>query len=338
MKRTYYLFNPGEMSRKDNTLKFTPITEAEDGSESYGQPRYIPIEGVSDFFVFGSLKANSSLFNFLGKNDVAVHFFDYYENYSGSFMPKDNLLAGKMILCQVNHYQKSAKRMIIAKKFIEGASFNMVKNLQYYNRRGKDMEPMIEIINNYSSQICQTTTPEQLMGIEGNIRQVYYEAFNLILNDFELGNRTKQPPQNEVNALISFGNMMCYSLCLRAIHQTQLNPTISYLHEPGYRRYSLALDVAEIFKPIIIDRVIFKVLNKREIQSKHFDKNLNQCLLNETGKKIFVQAIEERLLETIQHRSLKRSVSYKHLIKLECYKLSKHILDIEEYKPFKMYW
>ena len=77
MKRTYYLFNPGEMSRKDNTLKFTPITEAEDGSENYGQPRYIPIEGVSDFFVFGSLKANSSLFNFLGKNDVAVHFFDY---------------------------------------------------------------------------------------------------------------------------------------------------------------------------------------------------------------------------------------------------------------------
>ena len=132
--------------------------------------------------------------------------------------------------------------------------------------------------------------------------------------------------------------MMCYSLCLRAIHQTQLNPTISYLHEPGYRRYSLALDVAEIFKPIIIDRVIFKVLNKKEIQSKHFDKNLNQCLLNDSGKKIFVQAIEERLLETIQHRSLKRSVSYKHLIKLECYKLSKHILDIEEYKPFKMYW
>lgn len=338
MKRTYYLFNPGEMSRKDNTLKFTPITEAEDGSESYGQPRYIPIEGVSDFFVFGSLKANSSLFNFLGKNDVAVHFFDHYENYSGSFMPKDNLLAGKMILCQVSHYQKSAKRMVIARKFIEGATFNMVKNLQYYNRRGKDMEPMIEIINGYSSQISQATTPEQLMGVEGNIRQVYYEAFNLILNDFELGNRTKQPPQNEVNALISFGNMMCYSLCLRAIHQTQLNPTISYLHEPGFRRYSLALDVAEIFKPIIIDRVIFKVLNKKEIQSKHFDKNLNQCLLNENGKKIFVQAIEERLLETIQHRSLKRSVSYKHLIKLECYKLSKHILEIEEYKPFKMYW
>ena len=153
-----------------------------------------------------------------------------------------------------------------------------------------------------------------------------------------MGNRTKQPPQNEVNALISFGNMVCYTVCLRATHQTQHNPTISYLHKPGERRYSLALDIAEVFKPIIIDRVIFKVLNRKEIQEKHFDKKMNKCLLNYIGKRIFVKAIEERLNETIKHRSLKRSVSYRHLVKLECYKLVKHLLAIEEYKPFKMYW
>ena len=138
--------------------------------------------------------------------------------------------------------------------------------------------------------------------------------------------------------MFSFGNMICYSICLRAIHQTQLNPTISYLHTPGERRYSLALDISEIFKPIIVDRVIFKVLNKKEIQGKHFDMKLNKCLLNDAGKKIYVKAIEDRLNETIQHRSLNRNVSYRHLVKLECYKLSKHLLDIEEYKPFKMYW
>ena len=228
--------------------------------------------------------------------------------------------------------------MIIARKFIEGAAYNMVKNLQYYNRRGKDMEGIMNIINSYADKISDTESVDELMGVEGMIRQTYYEAFNLILNDFEMGARTKQPPQNEVNALMSFGNMMCYTLCLRAIHQTQLNPTISYLHTPGERRYSLALDVAEIFKPIIIDRTIFKVLNRKEIQSKHFDNKLNKCLLNSLGKKIFVKAIEDRLEETIQHRSLGRKVSYRHLIKLECYKLAKHLLEIEEYKPFKMYW
>lgn len=334
MKKTYYLFNPGRLSRKENTLKFTPVDE--EGKEL--EPKYLPVEATEELYVFGALDANSALYNFLGKNDIAVHFFDYYENYSGSYMPRDQLLSGRMLLSQVAHHTDKTKRMIIARKLIDGASFNMIKNLKYYNNRGKDLEPIIDNIEKYKLGIEQTKDTDELMGIEGNIRQMYYEAFNLIINEFELGNRTKQPPQNEVNALISFGNMMCYSQCLRAIHQTQLNPTISYLHTPGERRYSLALDIAEIFKPILVDRVIFKVLNKKEIQDKHFDKQLNKCLLNQAGKKIFVQSFEERLNETIKHRSLNRNVSYKHLMKLECYKLSKHLLNIEEYKPFKMYW
>lgn len=145
----------------------------------------------------------------------------------------------------------------------------MLKNLQYYNRRGKDMEDFMEIMKLLALKIPQSKTVQELMGLEGMIRQTYYDAFNLILNDFDMGNRTKQPPRNEVNALISFGNMICYTLCLRAINQTQLNPTISFLHTPGERRYSLALDIAEIFKPIIVDRTIFKVLNK-----KRFKKNI----------------------------------------------------------------
>lgn len=338
MKRTYYLFNPGRLSRKDNTLKFVPVEEDENGISHEGQPRYIPVETIDQFYVFGSLDANSSLYNFLGQKDIALHFFDYYENYTGSFMPRDSLLAGKMILAQAKAFQDKKRRMEIARQFIYGASDNMQKNLQYYNRRGKDMEDLLAQIKGYAALIEQASSPDELMGIEGNIRQTYYDAFNLILNDFEMGNRTKRPPRNEVNALISFGNMICYSECLRAIHQTQLNPTISYLHTPGERRYSLALDIAEIFKPIIVDRVIFKLLNKKEIQERHFDKRLNSCLLNPSGKKIFVKAMDERMSETIKHRSLNKSVSYKFLIKLECYKLAKHLLGIEVYKPFKMYW
>ena len=338
MKKTYYLFNPGMLERKDNTLKFTPVVQNESGNESMGQPRYLPVENVSELYVFGSLNANSSLYNFLGKNDIAVHFFDYYENYSGSFMPKDFLLSGKMLLAQTSFFQKKKKRIFIAQQYIEGAAHNMIKNLKYYNNRGKSLDEIIETIEKHSENISKTTKTDELMGLEGNIRMTYYKAFDDIINDFEMGNRTKQPPSNEINALVSFGNMMCYSQCLRAIHQTQLNPTISYLHSPGERRFSLALDIAEIFKPLLVDRVIFKVLNKKEIQEKHFDKKLNSCLLNDNGKKIFVQAFEDRLTETIQHRSLKKNVSYKHLIKLECYKLSKHLLEIEEYKPFKMWW
>jgi CRISPR-associated protein Cas1 len=339
MKKTYYLFNPGTLERKDNTLKFTPFEEDGNGEMlKSGQPRYLPVEDIMEFYVFGSLRANSSLYNFLGQKGIAVHFFDYYENYTGSFMPRDSLLSGRMILAQTSAYQNKKKRIELARKFVEGASFNMTKNLRYYNTRGKDLDGLIEKIEEYTSQLPYLNAVDAIMGIEGNVRQIYYKGFDLILNDFSMDGRSKMPPRNEVNALISFGNMMCYSQCLRAIHQTQLNPTISYLHTPGERRYSLSMDISEIFKPILVDRVIFRLLNKRELREKHFDNKLNRCLLNPTGKKIFVKAFDERLSETIQHRSLRRKVSYKHLVKLECYKLSKHLLGMEEYKPFKMWW
>ena len=334
MKKTYYLFNPGRMSRKDNTLKFTPVDE--NGVE--GPPKYIPVEGVGDLFCFGALDANSALYNFLGKEQIAVHFFDYYEYYTGSFMPKDYLLAGKMQIEQTRHFSSKSKRLAIAHKFVEGAAFNILKNLRYYQSRGKELQSHIEVIENFSNQIINSTDIDMLMGIEGNIRQVYYDAFDKILNDFAMDGRSKRPPKNEVNALVSFGNMMCYTLCLGQIYHTQLNPTISFLHEPGYRRYSLALDLAEIFKPILVDRVIFRVLNKKEIQVKDFDVQVNSVVLKDAARKTFVRAFEERLNETINHRSLKRNVSYKHLVKLECYKLTKHILGMEMYKPFKAWW
>jgi len=334
MKKSFYLFNPGRLSRKDNTLKFVPVDEA--GHEK--QARYLPVETVDELYSFGSLDASSSLYNFLGQQQIPVHFFDYYENYTGSFMPRDALLSGKVLMAQSRMHDNNTQRIELARLILDGAVHNMVKNLKYYDNRGKDTRPFIELIGSYRASFERVESIKELMGLEGNIRKTYYDAFNLIINDFKMEGRSMQPPLNEVNALISFGNMMCYSQCLRAIHQTQLNPVISFLHSPGERRYSLSLDIAEIFKPILVDRIIFKVLNKKMLQENDFEISLNRVLLKPKGKKVFVEAFEERLTETIQHRQLNRAVSYKHLIKLECYKLIKHILQIEEYKPLKMYW
>ena len=335
MKDTYYLFNPGRLERQDNTLRFTP--KDEQGREQ--PPKFIPIEGLENLYIFGSLDANSALYNFLGKHRVSVHFFDYYEHYTGSFQPKEYLLAGKMQVEQTRTYLDPKRRLHLARGFIEGASANMVRNLKYYGGRGRDLTLPLAALDKYRSGFAGVTDVAALMGLEGNCRQTYYAAFDLILNEFELGGRMKQPPGNEINALISFGNMVCYTQALDAIYHTQLNPTISFLHEPGARRYSLALDVAEVFKPILVDRTIFTLVNKRVLQAKHFDNALNGCFLNAAGKQIYLRALEERLAETIQHRTLGKKVSYKYLLRLECYKLVKYILRMETaYQPFKIWW
>lgn len=334
MKKPYYLFNPGTLSRRDNTLKFTPVDE--EGRE--GQPRFLPVESVEEMYIFGALTINSSLLSFLGQQGICLHFFNYYEHYSGSFMPRDYLLAGKVQVAQTRAHLERKRRMPIAQALLDGASFNMLRVLRYYSNRERDLEPVIQAIELYRQNLADARTPSELMGLEGNIRQVYYGAFEEIIQDFSMKGRSKRPPKNEVNALLSFGNMLCYTQCLKQIYHTQLNPTISFLHEPGYRRYSLALDLAELFKPILVDRLVFSLLNKRILQANDFRWDLNQCLLKESGAKAFARQWDLRMEETIQHRKLNKKVSYKQLIRLECYKLVKHVLGDEPYKPLKIWW
>ena len=327
MKKTYYLFNPGRLERRANSLCFLAK-----GAE---KAKYLPVEGVEQLYVFGSLDANSELYNFLGQKQISVHFFDYYEHYRGSFQPKDYLLAGQSQIAQTAIYLNKRKRLYVAKQFLEGGSFNMLANLKYYQRRGLALTTLIEQMESYRLALNEQETISSLMGIEGNFRQEYYRAFELIIQDFSMRGRAKQPPGNEVNALMSFCNMLLYTAILDQIYHSQLNPTISYLHEPGVRRYSLALDISEVFKPVLVDRLMFSLFNKKQLQKGHFRWLEQACFLNEKGKKVVLAAWDKRLQETVMHPTLGRKVSYKQLLRQEAYKLMKYILGINEvYKPY----
>ncbi|MDQ0149376.1 CRISPR-associated endonuclease Cas1 [Eubacterium multiforme] len=129
-----------------------------------------------------------------------------------------------------------------------------------------------------------------------------------------------------------------YTTVLGEIYKTQLDPTISYLHEPSTKRFSLSLDIAEIFKPLMVDPIIFKLINKNMITLKDFIIKDELCYLNDMGKKKFIREYENKLMTTIKHRTLNRKVSYRTLIKLECYKLIKYFIENEEYKGLKAWW
>lgn len=371
MKRNYYIFSSGKLIRKQNTLYFEPgentepqmddeqstnqesIDEIEIVDESISEnendeadeeplklPRKpIPVEDIESIYCFGEIRFNSKFLNFLAQKQITLHLFNYYGYYSGSFYPREPFVSGKLLLSQVNTFNDNQKRMGIAKKFVSGAADNILKNLQYYNTRDKDMSVFIEKINELIKLINDCNDVQELMGIEGNIRSLYYTSWNLIINDeIDFKKREKHPPTNPINAMISFGNSLVYTTVLSEIYKTQLNPLISFLHEPGERRFSLSLDIAEIFKPLLADRIIFSLLNKNQIQEKHFTKGLNLCHLNDEGRKIFLKEYDEKLKTTIKHRQLKKSISYRHLIRLECYKLIKTILNEKEYTPFKIWW
>lgn len=330
MKQSFYVYNNGDLKRKDNTLQFTTYE---------GEKRDIPIERISDIYVMSEMSFNTAFINYISQYGIPVHFFNYYNFYTGSYYPRESLLAGQLLVKQVENYTDYEKRMILAKKFIEAAADNIYRNLRYYNGRGKDVVEQMQEINSLRPRILKAETIEELMGIEGNIRRKYYSAWNTIVNqEINFEKRVMHPPNNMINSLISFVNSLIYSKTLSEIYHTQLNPTISYLHEPGFRRYSLCLDLAEVFKPLIGDRLIFSLLNRRQITEESFTKELNFLHLKKEASKLIVTELENKLKTTIMHKELGKQVSYQYLIRLEAYKLIKHLIEEKEYESFKIWW
>ena len=323
-------YNNGDLKRKDNTLRFTSYE---------GQKRDIPIEKISDIYVMSEMSFNTSFINYISQYGITMHFFNYYNYYVGSYYPKESLLAGQLLIKQVEHYQDYEKRLTLAKKFIEAAADNIYRNLRYYKAREKDVLGAMQEIDYLRRQLSKAETIEELMGIEGNIRKTYYSAWNEIVNqEIKFEKRVMHPPDNMINSLISFVNSLIYAKTLSEVYHTQLNPTISYLHQPGVRRFSLCLDLSEIFKPLIADRLIFSLLNRRQITENSFTKEFNFLHLKKEASQLIVTELEARLKQTIMHRDLGRQVSYQYLIRLEAYKLIKHLIGEKEYEGFRIWW
>lgn len=330
MKKTYYIFNHGKIRRKDNTLQFV---------SAEGDARSIPIENIFDIYVFSEIDLNTKVINFLSSNRINIHFFNYYGFYTSSLYAKERYISGNLLVKQVEYYNATYKRLELAKEILKASCFNIYRNLRYYSSRGRDHEDSKNKIDYMIKKFDKCKSINEIMGVEGNIRKIYYSQWEKILvQDIEFEKRVKRPPNNIVNTMISFLNSLFYTAVLSQIYHTHLNPTVSYLHEPGVSRFSLSLDISEVFKPIVIDRLIFRMLNRNQIQEKHFNKGLNFLHLNDKGKRIILEEYDKSLNETIYHKILKKRVSYKYLIRLECYKIVKHLMSEKEYEGFRIWW
>ena len=328
MGSTMYITSMGELTRKDNSLCF----------RKNGKNVYIPIENTKEIYCLNEVSINSKLLDFLASNNIIVHFFNYYEGYSGSFYPRNKYNSGKILVKQVDAFINN--RLLVAKSIVKGIGYNISNTLyHYYKHDKKEVKDTINWIKEeLAEKIEKNDNIKQLMAIEGELWQKFYNELKIILpKDFIMNKRVKRPPDNPINALISFGNTLLYTKTISLIYKTHLDQRISFLHEPSESRFSLSLDISEVFKPVIVYKTIFDLVNNRRLQvAKHFDKKVNYCLLNEEGRNIFITAFEKRLESVFSHPKLKRKVSYKTAIKLDCYKLIKFIMEDKKFVPFNL--
>ncbi|UYP00552.1 CRISPR-associated endonuclease Cas1 [Oceanotoga sp. DSM 15011] len=263
---------------------------------------YIPITEIREIYLMNEISLNTKLLSFLSQNNIIVHYFDYYGFYRGTFFPKEHYISGKLLLKQINAYEN--KRILIAKKIVLAISINIYNTLYHYYRHGNNeiYDYLNYLKDDCKNKIEKSKTINNLLAVEGEIWQLFYKNIKYIINQ---------------------------------IYHTHLNQSISYLHELSKSRFSLSLDLSEAFKPIIVFKTIFDLINNKKINLKeHFNKKVNYCVLNEKGKEIFLINFEKRLDNKFDHKSLKRKISYNSAIKYDGYKLIKFLLEEKDFMFF----
>ena len=185
-------------------------------------------------------------------------------------------------------------------------------------------------------KIKQCESYEELLTLEAQSRKEYYSCFDHLIHSdqFVFGERTRRPPRNEVNSLLSFGNTVLYNHISFKVNRSPLDIRVGFLHATNSRPESLNLDIAEIFKPLVVDRVIFTLLNNRQLTPRDFLHPSNGAVtLSQDAKRVFLRAFYEKLDTTLTDHD--RTVSYDMLIDDEIRKLVRHFREGSPYKPFK---
>lgn len=328
MDHNYHLINEGILTKQDFNILF----ESENGK------KYIPVETTDSLYIYSNVIMSGNFFDFMNQVGLNVSFINKYGEKIGSFVPNNSRRNIKTELKQLRMYDSEKERLDMARRLEIASVSNIRANLRYYQRRknATELEAAVKDMTDIITKLNEARDINHMMMLEAQARQKYYGCFNSILEGKQIyfDKRTRRPPQDPLNAMISFGNTLLYQRIANEINRTSLDIRIGIVHAAGNRPESLNLDLADLFKPILVDRTIFTLVNRKMINVNDFvEVENNGIYLNNRAKKIFISEYENKLYQKVTFDGAERT--YDYLIKNEIQKLKKYIENGEKYKPYK---
>ena len=266
-----------------------------------------------------------------------ILFFNFYGQYIGKFTPKQ-YLNGKILINQLHAFENTIIRNQIAYTMVVSSLKNCLALLKYYNKKQFPLLTRIIEIEKIIGQ-CKNQSVEILLLLEAQAKKIYFSSFDIILEKekFHFEKRSKNPPQNEINALLSYGYSLLYANYLSVIDRSRLISHISFVHSLTKCSESLQFDLADILKPVLVDRLVLSLCRHKSLKKEYFDYKSDRCYLNKDGAKFFIEKYENYLLKTIKINN--RYYSYRNLISREVHLLSNYIAkETNDYKPYIMKW
>jgi len=361
---TLYLTQEYAIVRRDGEesllVQIPERQDKESGKSTPARKERIPLIKIDEVVVVGEITLTASAMHLLMERDIEITFLGYYGQYKGRLSPSFSKNA-VLRMAQYRAHMDMTKRCELARRFVMGKLTNQRTMLQRYNRRQADAETeqAIEQITTLLHQLPAlsletrgalkmaggdnriTGTPlETILGIEGAGSAAYFRCFGKLLSDrrqWPFPGRVKRPPTDPVNSLLSFGYSLLTNKVASVVQLVGFDHFVGYLHSSFYGRPSLALDLVEEFRPIIVDSVVISMLNNRMLVPTDFLVEVGAYRLKDAKRKIFFTKLEERLNEEIQHPVFGYKTSYLRCIELQARLLGKYLTgEIENYPPLRI--
>ncbi len=322
------ILSDGILRQKDFSAEFA----GETGTVS------IPTAVTERINIFSNVIFDSGFLKAAMEAGVYVNVFSDDYSFIGRFVPFAPLKNQRLIFEQLQAYNNDALRLQLAKEFDMASVHNLRLVIRYYNKQAPNdvFGQALKKIDALYAAMKTCKDHARLLLLEANVRELYYGCYAYFLKNeaFHFGGRTRKPPMGAVNSLLSFGNVVLYNYIAAEIYKSSLDIRIGFLHATNKRMESLNLDIAEIFKPLVVDRTVFTLINRKELSPEHFVTAANGGIyLNENGKRIFLRAFYDKLNTTLTVGE--RSFSYAALINEEIRKLTRRFRSGEPYKAFR---
>lgn len=310
----------------------------------------VPLAKVDQVVVLGNITLTTPALQALLERRIAVHYLSARGRSYGSLVADWGKNSGPR-LAQYALYGDLARRFHVARQCVAGKLINMRTILLRYARSREDNAALLEAVQQIRSALRALARAQppaevaaddrmqglgELFGIEGSASAAYYGVLGTLLKPpWQFVGRVRRPPTDPVNALLSFGYTLLTNQTTALIHAVGLDPGVGMLHQPGFGKPALALDLIEAFRPVIVDSVVITMINTGQLTPNDLEEELGAFRLRDGARRAFLEKFEERLNERVRHPVFGYQVSYRRCIELQARLLAKYAQgEIPRYVPF----
>lgn len=306
-----------------------------------GLVRKIPIETLETIQIFGPAQMTAQCTVQCIKKGIMVVYYSKSGAYFGRLESTGHVnVERQRMQCQL--YQTDFS-LNLSKKIITAKIHNQLVVLKRYGRSvGNNLEEETKMIKIFENKILTSNTVEQIMGYEGSAAKYYFQGLaKVVNNEFKFSGRNRRPPKDPFNSMLSLGYSILMNEIYGKILSKGLNPYFGFMHSDREKHPTLASDLMEEWRAVIVDSLVMSLINGNEIKKEHFTKDEESLgiYLTEEGMRIYIKKYDKKVRTEAKYlEGLVSPVSFRHAIDLQISSLVNAIMneDYDLYNPIKI--